>query len=152
MNHTTRCGPHEIACFIKPGPGMKSRNKKKAGPMNIQQQKKKNWDWNQRTEQITCPSNEHVERIAKHCMNAVQELRRGPLMAATGSITDSSSEFDLRKKLGRQWAGFQDNWFQREPTDNWGGLKLTGVAEMLKLTDKWLPGRLGGWTKLFYTT
>jgi hypothetical protein len=26
---TTGCCPHETACFIKPGPGMKSRNKKR---------------------------------------------------------------------------------------------------------------------------
>jgi hypothetical protein len=83
--------------FMKPGAGMKSRNKKKAGPINIQQQRQSGIESNQQKKNAG-PSNEHIKRIAKQRMNAVQQLPCGPLMAAVRNIDEPSCDLGLRKK------------------------------------------------------
>jgi hypothetical protein len=45
------------------------------------------------------PSNEHIKRITKQRMNAVQKLPRGLFMAAAGNIDEPSGDIDFEKKL-----------------------------------------------------
>jgi hypothetical protein len=81
--------------FIKPGPGMKSTNKSKAGPRNLQQERHSGNGTNQ--QKNTGPSNEHIKRITKQRMNTVQKLPHGPLMVAAGNIDKPLGDFNFRK-------------------------------------------------------